>query len=44
MTPLSEAERDALYVLVLSRLCQSLVMGRHKALKNPENLEYLLTI
>ncbi|XP_076879995.1 hydroxylysine kinase isoform X2 [Brachyhypopomus gauderio] len=40
--PLNEAEKDALYVLVLSRLCQSLVLGRHAVLQQPENEEYLM--
>ncbi|KAK1805699.1 hypothetical protein P4O66_001966 [Electrophorus voltai] len=40
--PLNEAEKDALYVLVLSRLCQSLVLARHAVLQQPENEEYLM--
>ncbi|XP_071764168.2 hydroxylysine kinase-like [Centroberyx gerrardi] len=41
--PLSQAERDALYLLVLCRFCQSLVIGRHNASKHPEDSEYYLT-
>lgn len=40
--PLTEAERDCLYVLVLSRFCQSLVLARHSVLLHPENEEYLM--
>lgn len=41
--PLNEAERDALYPLVLSRFCQSLVLARHAVSQQPENEEYLMT-
>ncbi|XP_042337071.1 hydroxylysine kinase-like [Plectropomus leopardus] len=41
--PLNEAEKDCLYVLVLSRFCQSLVLARHSVTLNPENKEYLMT-
>ncbi|XP_036374806.1 hydroxylysine kinase-like [Megalops cyprinoides] len=41
--PLNEAERNALYLLVLGRFCQSLVMGRYNATLQPENKEYLMT-
>lgn len=40
--PLNEAEKDSLYILVLSRLCQSLVLARHSVALHPENAEYLL--
>ncbi|KAJ0064982.1 hypothetical protein NL108_000948, partial [Boleophthalmus pectinirostris] len=40
--PLSEEERECLYLLVLGRLCQSLVYGRHNALQMPENKEYFM--
>ncbi|XP_056270852.1 hydroxylysine kinase isoform X2 [Pseudoliparis swirei] len=40
--PLNEAEKDCLYVLVLSRFCQSLVMARHAVTLHPENAEYLM--
>ncbi|XP_068445929.1 hydroxylysine kinase isoform X2 [Clinocottus analis] len=40
--PLNEAERDCLYVLVLSRFCQSLVLSRHAVILQPANAEYLL--
>uniref|UniRef100_A0A3Q3WQT3 Hydroxylysine kinase n=1 Tax=Mola mola TaxID=94237 RepID=A0A3Q3WQT3_MOLML len=39
---LNEAEKDCLYVLVMSRLCQSLVLARHSVTLHPENAEYLL--
>nr|XP_033477286.1 hydroxylysine kinase-like isoform X1 [Epinephelus lanceolatus] len=39
--PLNEAEKDCLYVLVLSRFCQSLVLARHSVMLHPENEEYL---
>ncbi|KAM3602463.1 uncharacterized protein V6R79_004644 [Siganus canaliculatus] len=41
--PLNEAEKDCLYVLVLSRFCQSLVLARHSIVLHPENAEYVLT-
>nr|XP_045905814.1 hydroxylysine kinase-like isoform X2 [Micropterus dolomieu] len=40
--PLNDAERDCLYVLVLSRFCQSLVLARHAVTLHPENEEYLM--
>lgn len=40
--PLNEAEKDCLYVLVLSRFCQSLVLARHSVILHPENAEYLM--
>ncbi|XP_031715188.1 hydroxylysine kinase-like [Anarrhichthys ocellatus] len=39
---LSDEERDSLFLLVLGRLCQSLVYGRYNATKYPDN-KYLLT-
>lgn len=41
--PLNEAEKECLYVLVLSRFCQSLVIARYAVTLNPENREYLMT-
>lgn len=38
---LNEAERDCLYVLVLSRFCQSIVLGHQAVEMHPENAEYL---
>lgn len=40
--PLNEAEKDCLYVLVLSRFCQSLVMARYSVTLHPENAAYLM--
>ncbi|XP_036378022.1 hydroxylysine kinase [Megalops cyprinoides] len=40
--PLNEAERNALYLLVLGRFCQSLVLARHSVTLQPENEEYLM--
>ncbi|KAF7647475.1 hypothetical protein LDENG_00171870 [Lucifuga dentata] len=40
--PLNEAERNALYVLVLSRFCQSLVFAQYSMTLDPENEEYLM--
>lgn len=40
--PLTEAERDCLYTLVLGRFCQSLVFARYSVLMHPENEEYLM--
>lgn len=40
--PLNEAEKDCLYVLVMSRFCQSLVLARHSVILHPENEEYLM--
>lgn len=39
---LNKAERDSLYLLVLGRFCQSLVMARHCVSLHPENEEYLM--
>ncbi|KAL7866982.1 hypothetical protein AOLI_G00147960 [Acnodon oligacanthus] len=40
--PLNPEERDVLYLLVLSRFCQSLVLARYAVLQQPENEEYLM--
>lgn len=40
--PLNEAERDCLYLLVMSRFCQSLVLARYTVTLHPENAEYLM--
>lgn len=40
--PLNEAERDCLFVLVLCRFCQSLVLARHTVILHPENADYLM--
>ncbi|XP_059196359.1 hydroxylysine kinase-like [Centropristis striata] len=41
---LNEDERDSLFLLVLGRLCQSLVYGRYNAQKNPtKNKKYILS-
>ncbi|KAM8888160.1 hydroxylysine kinase-like isoform 2-T2 [Synchiropus picturatus] len=40
--PLNEAEKDSLYILVLSRFCQSLILARHGISLHPENAEYLM--
>ncbi|CAB1314338.1 unnamed protein product [Coregonus sp. 'balchen'] len=40
--PLNEAERDALYLLVLCRFCQSLVLARHTVAQQPENEDYIM--
>ncbi|XP_058257661.1 hydroxylysine kinase [Hemibagrus wyckioides] len=40
--PLNSDERDALYTLVLSRFCQSLVYSRSAVLQQPENEMYLM--
>lgn len=40
--PLNEAEKECLYVLVLSRFCQSLVLACHSVKLHPENEEYLM--
>lgn len=40
---LNHDERDSLFLLVLGRLCQSLVYGRHSVVKYPDNEKYLLT-
>ncbi|XP_032824803.2 hydroxylysine kinase [Petromyzon marinus] len=41
--PLTEDERGAVYWLVASRFCQSLVLARYTILQHPENADYLLT-
>ncbi|XP_056133690.1 hydroxylysine kinase [Lampris incognitus] len=41
--PLNEEERDALYLLVLSRFSQSLLLAQHAVSQQPENEEYLMT-
>ncbi|XP_067829353.1 hydroxylysine kinase-like [Heptranchias perlo] len=43
VTPLLPEERDAVFLLVLCRFSQSLVMARYNILLYPENEEYLLT-
>ncbi|KAL7855362.1 hypothetical protein SRHO_G00175520 [Serrasalmus rhombeus] len=40
--PLNPEERDVLYLLVLSRFCQSLVLAHYTVLQQPENEEYLM--
>ncbi|XP_074525199.1 hydroxylysine kinase [Halichoeres trimaculatus] len=40
--PLNKAEKDCLYLLVLSRFCQSLVLARYSVTLHPENAEYLM--
>ncbi len=40
---LNDGERDSLFLLVLGRLCQSLVYGRYNVRKYPDNKKYLLT-
>ncbi|XP_078055947.1 hydroxylysine kinase-like [Mustelus asterias] len=40
--PLTEEERDALFLLVLCRLSQSLLIARHSVLLDPENGDYIL--
>lgn len=40
--PLNKVEKDCLYVLVLSRLCQSLVLARYSVTLHPENADYLM--
>ncbi|XP_034003871.1 hydroxylysine kinase-like [Trematomus bernacchii] len=40
--PLNEAEKDCLFVLVLSRFCQSIVLARYSVSLHPENAEYLM--
>lgn len=40
--PLNSEERDAIYQLVLSRFCQSLLLGRYALQQQPENEEYLM--
>ncbi|XP_028260041.1 hydroxylysine kinase-like [Parambassis ranga] len=41
--PLNDDERDCLFLLVVARLCQSLVYGRHNVQKYPDNRKYLMT-
>uniref|UniRef100_H3C4A0 Hydroxylysine kinase n=1 Tax=Tetraodon nigroviridis TaxID=99883 RepID=H3C4A0_TETNG len=41
--PLNQAEKDCLYVLVMSRFCQSCLLARHEVILHPENAEYLMT-
>uniref|UniRef100_A0A8C3A3Z4 Hydroxylysine kinase n=2 Tax=Cyclopterus lumpus TaxID=8103 RepID=A0A8C3A3Z4_CYCLU len=43
ITVLSDEEKDCLFLLVLGRLCQSLVYGRYHSTKYPDNQKYLLT-
>ncbi|XP_067871409.1 hydroxylysine kinase [Heterodontus francisci] len=43
VTPLVPEERDAVFLLVLCRFAQSLVLARYNILLYPENEEYLLT-
>lgn len=38
---LNEAERECLFALVLSRFCQSIVLGHRAVMLHPENAEYL---
>uniref|UniRef100_UPI0037E91B2A hydroxylysine kinase-like n=1 Tax=Semicossyphus pulcher TaxID=241346 RepID=UPI0037E91B2A len=38
--PLNDAEKECLYLLVLSRCCQILVLASHSATLHPENAEY----
>lgn len=40
--PLNEAEKDCLYLLVMSRFCQSFILARRSLALYPENAEYLL--
>ncbi|XP_039985079.1 hydroxylysine kinase isoform X2 [Xiphias gladius] len=40
--PLNKAEKECLYVLVLSRFCQSMVLSRYTVTLHPENAEYLM--
>ena len=42
VTPLNEAERGCLYMLVLSRFCQFLVLSRHAVRLRPDNAEYFM--
>lgn len=39
--PLNEAEKECLYTLVISRLCQSSVLARYSVILHPKNEEYL---
>ncbi|XP_037530504.1 hydroxylysine kinase [Nematolebias whitei] len=40
--PLNEDEKDCLFLLVLSRFCQSLVLACYSVTLHPENVEYLM--
>lgn len=40
--PLNEAERECLFVLVLSRFCQSILLAHHSVTLHPENEKYLM--
>lgn len=40
--PLNEVEKECLYLLVMSRFCQSLVLARYSVTLHPENAEYLM--
>ncbi|XP_067871406.1 hydroxylysine kinase-like isoform X2 [Heterodontus francisci] len=40
--PLMEDERDAMFLLVLCRFSQSLLIATHNVLLNPENEEYIM--
>uniref|UniRef100_A0A8D3E6X4 Hydroxylysine kinase n=2 Tax=Scophthalmus maximus TaxID=52904 RepID=A0A8D3E6X4_SCOMX len=40
--PLNEEEKECLFVLVLSRFCQSLILARYFVTLHPENEEYLM--
>ncbi|CAL8309739.1 unnamed protein product [Lota lota] len=42
VVPLNREERDCLYLLVLCRFCQSLVMARHTVKLQPQNEQYLM--
>ncbi|XP_017374848.1 hydroxylysine kinase [Cebus imitator] len=42
VTPLTAVERSALFLLVCSRFCQSLVMAAHSCQLHPENKDYLM--
>lgn len=41
--PLNEAEKSCLFVLVLSRFSQSLLIARHAVTLHPENTDYLMS-
>ncbi|XP_034439299.1 hydroxylysine kinase-like [Hippoglossus hippoglossus] len=41
--PLNEAEKECLYVLVMCRFCQSLLLARYAVTLHPENEEYLMS-
>lgn len=42
VVPLTAVERGALFLLVCSRFCQSLVMAEYSCQLHPENEEYLM--